>query len=499
MKGIILILLITCLALVILVPSVSAQHVTEDEALIVGKHWLTLMINQKGDWGGSSNAEIINIQEFKRGDRLLGYYCPIRPQGFLVLSLRKELMPIAAYSETSDINPYSDEGLTDLIKLKMEGTLNQMEMVTGPLESVSSEEIVPLLEFNFLQSWELLGKDEMPSKSQLQSGILLSNYEQGDILLTSTWHQQDPYNRWAPPPPPGSSCTWAHCAVGCSNIASGQDMRYWNWPPYHDNPSQPYNWVEMPDYLSIGSTQSQIDAVARLVYEIGIEAGSDWCGGGSPCETTTCWASCVYPAKDTLDAFEDHFRYSTNAEDRYRNDYFADSWYALIKKDLNLNRPIPYLVKNHAIVCDGWKEYYIGSDFYREYHLNYGGALAASTWYALDQLPPYDPGEEGLLENIYPAQSLGNSITGTYSLQSFPYRYFDQDTLGDSAFFSAGQNLQFLPGITVSCNSGTGSAIRFEGSDTSNTLLYTRGDKTKGIQISGGALELTPGGELTLL
>jgi hypothetical protein len=73
---------------------------------------------------------------------------------------------------------------------------------------------------------------------------------------------------------------------------------------------------------------------------------------------------------------------------------------------------------------------------------------------------------------------------------SFPYRYFNVDAAGTSATFEAGQNLQFLPDITVTCTSTTGGSIRFDGSSTYNTILFSNGERTKGARIYNGTIKV---------
>ena len=101
-----------------------------------------------------------------------------------------------------------------------------------------------------------------------------------------------------------------------------------------------------------------------------------------------------------------------------------------------------------------------------------------------------------MIEDIYPAPILWGSLSGTYVRGSFPYRYFDRDTTGSSATFESGQYFQFLPNIVVTCTSATGGSIRFEGSTTDNTLLFTRGDTSQGVLIYNGTIKLNQGGSI---
>ncbi len=205
------------------------------------------------------------------------------------------------------------------------------------------------------------------------------------------------------------------------------------------------------------------------------------------CDASAC------PGENMEDVYKNFFQYSTDCQKLERQDYTDGNWFNLMKDQFNLNRPVQYRFEtpsfSHGVVGDGWRE--IGDPPQQEFHVNYGhGDDGSTAWYALD--PWYVPGDvEYMLVDIYPAQALGSSLSGTYARDaSFPYRYFDQDATGNSATFENGQYLQFLPGITVTCTSTTGGSIRFEGSSSDNTWLFTRGDRTKGVRIYDGAIKM---------
>lgn len=498
MKRLMIVMLIACMVLLglrlpVQAESAGNQIVSMDEALTVANNWITLIIYNEGSWGGSETAEVAEIQEFKRGDRLIGYFCRIEPRGFIVISLRQELAPIKAYSETSDLNPESEEGLADVIKGSMERILDWIEQLAGPIESAQAIDLDNILKINYRPAWEELVGNVKNFRMGLKSGGLKMNYQAGKVLLTSAWHQDPPYN---------DDCPWMNCAnsngravVGCVATAGAQIMRYWNWPPYgHESPyDDPYDWPNMPDSLTVSSPAAQINAVAELCFEVGEAAGMDYGCKGSG----ACFASCL--GKDLLDAFEDHFRYSDAADNKHRDAYDNPvDWFNRIKAELNLNRPLPYGIEDHVVVCDGWRE--IGSTPIRQYHMNYGWGWdgtcqdGCNTWYSLDGL--YLGGEdvEEAIINVYPAPALGSWLSGLYSLPSFPYRYFDRDATGNDATFDAGHYLQFLPGVTVK----SGGKIQFRGWSTGNTRLFTRGDRSKGILIVSGHIYLYQNGSIKL-
>lgn len=498
MKNLIIAILIASLAIMVPVSPVQAEMVTVDEALTVANNWITLIIHNEGDWGGSESAEVEEIEEFKRGERVIGYFCHVKPKGFIVVSLRKELAPVKAYSAVSDLDPESDEGMADVIKMRMDGILNAIEQQIGPVQSARTEDVKNILETNHRPTWDELGGNVETFKAGLESGVIEMNYEKGEWLLSSDWHQGPPYNDQCP----DKGCTWYPCysnenaCVGCVATAGAQIMRYWSWPPYRYYAWAPYDWRNMPDnFTGCSWSQVQVNAVARLCHEVGLAAGMDY-GCGESTAYVGHWAG-----RTMTEAYIEHFGYNekTNFEQRWH--YSDEAWFNIIKTNINKNRPVQYAILDvslgwppvglaaHSMVCDGWKVE--GST--RMCHMNYGWpGNSSDIWYNIDNLPDSDA--EGMIRRIKPAPSLGSWLkSDTYEKEKFPYRYFDQDATGHDATFEAGQNLQFLPGITVKC---TGKKIQFIGWSNDNTRLFTRGDMSKGIRIHSGKINLYKEGSI---
>ena len=479
---------IICSALIIIctIPG-YAEMATMAESRTVAENWITLIVDKKGSWGDSETAKVEAIYEFKQKNHTLGFFCKVTPRGFIILSLRKELAPIKAYSAESNLDPMSEEGLADLIKGKMARMLNGIERQLGPIKTVRTKDLKDKVEIDYSQVWDKLSGNPVLFREELDSGAIeLSNYQEGNFLLTSYWHQMDPYNRQTPA---GGSCT--HTLVGCVATAGAQIMRYWNWPPYGEGSpfSDSYDWVDMPDRLTTSSPSAEIDAVAELCHEYGIAVDMEY-----GCDLSNAYVDNWYYT-DMEDAFEDNFRYTTDIEPEDRNDYSADEWFTIIKNQINANQPIAYRVTGHAIVADGWQEI-AGS---KQYHMNYGWVNESSTvWYTLDALYLGGVDEEWMQIHIRPAQSLGGTLSGTYSQASFPYRYFNKDATGSDAAFSGGQYLQFLPNVTVTNTSTTGGSFRFEGSDSLATYLFTRGDTSAGVKISSGVVKMTRNGGIKI-
>jgi hypothetical protein len=493
MKRMIPALLILSLTVIIISPSVRAQVATKNQALTVATNWIRMIIEKKGDWGGSKSAEIAEIQELKRGDRILGFFCRVEPQGYIIVSLRKEMAPIKAYSAKCDLDPEAEEGMTDLIKDRMDAFLTWIEQRFGPISSVRTHELNNVLESNYQAAWADLERNVAFFAMELESTAITMDYQQGQELLTSSWHQGDPYNQQCPAPPTGSTCTSPLCAVGCGPLAASQIMRYWGWPPYGvGSPySNYYDWRNMPDFLAGTSPAAQINAVAELCHEVGLAADEVYCEGGG------CASGNVL--LDNMGALTNTFRYSTLASREERRLYSSTAaWFNAIKAELNQNRPILYEIPQHFIVIDGWQE--IGSPVVQQVHVVYGHGGSNDGFYTLDyNIPGSDPNWqwEKMIINTVPAQALSDTLSGVYSRDaSFPFRYFDQDATGESATFSSGQNLQFLHNITVTCSSTSGGSIRFNGSGTLYTRLFTRGDPSRGAEIKNGVIKLGRNGSI---
>lgn len=498
MRNVIITLLVASVGFIGMISPIQAQMATMTEVETVAENWVNLIIEKRGNWGGSTTAYVSGIEEFRQGKKVIGYFCRVSPKGFIVVSLRRELAPVKAYSSTTCLDPESELGIAGILRTSMGGIIEAIEAQIGPIQAVRTADLESILDISYPEAWD-----------QLEAGDFQRlDYQEGEVLLSSAWSQHPPYNDDCP----DEGCDWpdyddynSNTRVGCTATAGAQIMRYWGWPPYgQDSPyNDPYDWPNMLDQYVYDImqqrfededgnpvTQAQIDAVAELCQEAGEAAGMwyncDW-SYAEPCGVL---------GRDMLDGFEDHFRYDTDAECLVRGTLPPNVWFSYIQFDINQNRPILYLIQmdwlpDHVIVCDGWRE--IGST--KQYHMNFGwgpdaecdcdeGTHLCNYWYTLDEIC-YTQGTASEMMVIYlrPKNALGSSFSGAYSSPSFPYRYFDQDAESNGATFQPGHNLQFLPGVTVTCTSTSGGSIDFQGTSADNTLLFSRGDESKGIRI----------------
>lgn len=503
---------ITCFATLIWLtlwgatPIARAEIVTEEEARVVAENYVQLIINRKGDWGGTGTANVGSMVSLTRAERTLGYYFYVEPHGFVLTSLCKELTPIKAYSAHSTPDPHTDVGIIDMLKSRMLRTLEFIESETGlPIDQVTAKDWEALVETDYRPAWDVLGDvkfDATQYRTQKRSRSVGMNYQEGDTLLTSRWHQLPPYNDDCP----DEGCEWpaynyynTNTVVGCVATAGVQVMRYWNWPAcsadgqYVDR----YEWTNMPGVIDIYGPQDQIDCVAAASYSVAVSVGMDFGCGGSSALTS-----------DMEQVYQDR-RYHEQCDVRDREDYSDSAWFELACDEFNVNRPVQYRVQNHSIVGDGWQIIDVGGVPSKQFHFVYGWYDSHDTWYDINEIHLGGDDIEYMVREIYPDVALGDNLYGDHAPPTDPgvhfdkpVRYFDVDASANYANFEAGQSFQYLrPGLDILQLGGDPATfyIVFNGTPALPTEFYHGapfGDVR--IRITDGAIKIMNGGEICL-
>jgi hypothetical protein len=123
-----------------------AEVATPQEMDEVCANWLSVIVHENGDWAGSSNPEIIDVQEIVGDNGLVMAKCySIAPQGFVVVPVLKELPPIKAYSTESNLNVTDDGGMALYLREMLEHRINLFIDKYGGLEArqpVSEESLL---------------------------------------------------------------------------------------------------------------------------------------------------------------------------------------------------------------------------------------------------------------------------------------------------------------------------------------------------------------------
>lgn len=209
----------------------------------------------------------------------------------------------------------------------------------------------------------------------------------GDIK----WNQSEPYNNMCPKYD-GTNLS----ATGCVATAMAQVMMYWKYPKElkadineyetytHKLPvagelkGQKYDWDNMlPTYTNNNYTQTQADAVAKLMLHCGKAVEMDY-GEES--------GAIVTPGR-----LAKYFGYDSDLMlNLMRTCFTLAEWTAIIDKELQAKRPILYSGRTtnggHQFVCDG-------SDGNGLYHINWGWGGYQDGYFDITIL---NPGQGGI-------------------------------------------------------------------------------------------------------
>lgn len=356
-----------------------------------------LKIDQKGGWNDLSSET--PFEEF---------YILSGPggKGFVLVSKDDRVIPILAYSES---NTFETNDMPENIIAWLSDYDNQIRFNR-------ENDIAPSPQTT--AKWEELEKGAAKTSADVADEV--------PPLLSTTWSQSPRYNRY---------CPWhgtTQTPTGCVATAMAQIMKYWNWPPinrgameytYSSAASENYDnqaysstlssnfadtvfdWENMPNSLTSSSTETEINAVASLMYNVGISVNMSYGTRGSG--AVTCVNSNYQfldnPTQESYATTEValrnyfHYKYTTNAV--FSSDFTNSEWIEMLKMELNAGRPVLYAGQSqsgggHAFVLDGYN-----SNNY--FHVNWGWGGTANGDYAIGALNPFGSGTGASSSNQY--------------------------------------------------------------------------------------------------
>lgn len=365
----------------------SAGEVSIDKARIVAENWLYYCVQTYGPWAGTNSPSISDEEEVMYKDQVVGFNFLVDPKGHILVSSRDDLPPVKLYSDTSTLSIYAeDQEQIDWIAEETFGIGQAIDEHSGELATMDASQNPDV------QAWARFGNPDFEQE-------FVSTAEETDALqygplLSSTWGQGDPYNLQCPLDPWNSYC---RTIVGCVATAAAQIMRYWGYPAtgtgstsytWHgmtlsrNFASSTYDWANMPNNLTSGSSSTQKNAVAKLCADVGVAFHMDYgCDGSS---AYTDWAPGV---------FKNYFRYKNTATWVNRSSYSSQSaWMQVFRTETQNGRPSqlrirddicnptpPYYCGGHSVVVDGYRDSPSES-----VHINMGWYGSYDGWYTPD-------------------------------------------------------------------------------------------------------------------
>lgn len=215
-------------------------------------------------------------------------------------------------------------------------------------------------------------------------------------MIKTQWDQTYPFNQDIP----GNDAKPYRWYTGCVTTAVAQIMKYYEWPEhgwklhqYEGNVSPyymysanfaegTYDWDNMIDSYEDDYTDAQADAVAQLMYHVGVASEAKF-GRGLTLSNTT----------KAVCAMRRNFGYKQGTE-KTKNNYDGD-WEELVYSELAAERPVLYSGRTaddagHTFVCDGYQD--------GKFHINWGWSGYCDGYYLLtstDSETALQPGGSG--------------------------------------------------------------------------------------------------------
>ena len=202
----------------------QAEVAAGDEMEHVCHNWLSTTLHEQGAWAGEANPKIVDVQDIVVDGDLLGRCYSIAPDGFVVVPALKALPPVKAYSQRGRIDVNDAGGIAQLVRDVLADRARLYRWRYGSLEAPQPESGDVLLDRVNRRRWDRFTVAPEVFGNTIEGKSAVSFGEAGP-LLTSQWHQGEPYNNFCPMGDGGRT------VVGCVATAASQLMNYHQWPP----------------------------------------------------------------------------------------------------------------------------------------------------------------------------------------------------------------------------------------------------------------------------
>ncbi|MCR4847727.1 MAG: C10 family peptidase [Bacteroidales bacterium] len=339
---------------------VFSKHISEHTARQVAQTFL----NSK--MGGSPEIHLI---DFAEKTEFPNFYVFGNEHCFVIIAADDAVHPVLGYSTE---NAFITDGMPE----NAYGWLKAYNDVIAYAVERSIE-----ADIEILSEWErLLNGRGLEPKSR----------NHVEPLVRTRWQYATPFNNLCPSDTAGPG---GHAKAGCGAVAMAQLMNYWEHPvrgvgSYSYTPSNHpeygalyanfgetvYDWDNMRNVYQKTYSDTEALAVATLIYHCGVSVRMNYGPDAS--------ATNISRIDDALIAY---FNYNISMSLEEKSHYTDNQWTAMLKNDLNAERPIIYRGQNeentvgHIFICDGYDEYDC-------FHFNWGYMGRWDGYYAIGSL-----------------------------------------------------------------------------------------------------------------
>lgn len=285
-------------------------------------------------------------------------------KGFVIVAADDRVEPVLGYSTES---AFDAENIPENMQFLFNCYFSEIQAI------INDDKTKEIRKWN---DWQLRGAEEVGTVTAVVGP-----------LITSRWHQQNPYNAFCPADGAGPG---GHTLVGCGAIVMGQLLRYWRYPTsgsgthsYNaygygtqsaDFEDAIYDYDNMPDYLTSASPDLQINAVGTLLYHCGVSVNMNYGVNAS-----------YMNSNNMVPAMTNYWKYPETIQAFDREDFSSLAWWHLIKGELDDSAPFFYggtgSQGGHVFLCDGYdEENYV--------HINWGFGGGYDGYFLVTALNP---------------------------------------------------------------------------------------------------------------
>lgn len=384
-----------------------AERVSRDDAALVANNFMNVASSNSAIKKTPAKKMVMKSVPAQEENQYYVYENE-NGEGWVIVAANDVITPILAYSETGHFR-------TDNMPVNVRKWMGKYNDFVKKIEAdgATQDEVVA-------QEWTALKKSVRKAKGDAVVGP----------LVKTTWDQDSPY--WNSCPGSGTSKAY----TGCVATAMAQVMKYWEWPKkgtgsHSYQPLDPntgakskrygvqtvnfgettYDWANMKDSYTGSYTTAEGTAVATLMYHCGVatemmygnddDGGSgtmsvnyeDWDWGTTVANEGGCAQNALwyyFGYKKPIGYVRDGY---TEEGHQYYEKWSDTDWTAMIKAELDLQRPIIYSGGDeqsggHCFICDGY-------DDAGYFHFNWGWSGQNDGYYKLSNLKPGSGGAGG--------------------------------------------------------------------------------------------------------
>ena len=444
--------LLSLMAMLLLAVSVNARPVDVGKARQVAETWMTSM--------GMKNVSA--LQNVTAQTPFTEFYVFAAAEGgFILVSADDCVMPVLGYSLTTKFDAKGEIPVN--VRSWLDDYENQIRYWKQQEARRNGLSTPPSATAD---QWQMLANGEMPP-APLTTAVA--------PMLSTTWDQYPYYNAMCPYDASEEYTGNNRVVTGCVATATAQIMKYHNYPTtgygshsYNHGVygaqsanfgATTYQWSNMPNELTATSSTTQVNAVATLIYHIGVADNMDYglaVNGGSSAQNYN--VNELRASSQT--ALMKYFKYSPDMRVICRDDYTHDAYCNILRGELDQQRPILYSGHGHgghSFVCEG----YNNQD---QFYINWGWSGYYDGYFTVDVFTPGGGGAGSssnhdysysnvAIINIRPNTNWNTSATTTVALSS---------TGGDAGCGVTGAG-SYAFGDTITMEAYTSDGYRFAG------------------------------------